>query len=697
MPQIRVFSTTLNGFLEYTGNTLGVTTVASTGIIAINALLLPTPVAPGGTTTALTNWRNAATSAFLTGFPGSTVVKAYLMWNGVSTPDSNGTSTNSNIAVTLTDPTGATNSISPNATWSQNTVFAGSNIFITRVQDVTSIVQAAGTGMYTVQGCPSGTNWSGWTMAVVWSNNAFPPRLITVDSFDDVNGAAGLNLPLTGFITPGSGNVTGRMAIAVGGAETNSNSGVVSFGPTLASLSPLSGPNNPQANFFQCQINNSNSESASVGLIDQTGTWGTRNTPVNTNPVANTRWHYDMTNVNITSGLTNNQRQGVLNFGSAGSIYIIHLVSLQIDAQAPSFEPTKTVDKAVASVGETLTYTLVISNFGNNGSNNAVFIDTLPTGTSFIPGSVELNGVSQPTATITIPSGFNAGPIAIGQTATVTFKATVNNVAPGSTLTNTFSIGYNYSPLNAATLTFSNNIGANIVSTTVLGTATIANTKTVSKAFANVGDVLQYTIAVKTFGNTSTNNISFIDTIPSGTTLIPNSFKVNGVTIVGGDPNPPSGVNLGTIPQLTTKTITFNVTVNTIPNPNPILNSCTSSGTFTQDPSIPNGVTTSANSNIVTTQINNANLGNITKTSSKTFVTCGDIITYTIVIPNSGNVTALNVIFKDTIPNGTILNPSSVFVNGVLQTGANPTIGVTIPNIAPGTTSTITFNVTVTC
>lgn len=172
---------------------------------------------------------NAGTSAYLTGYPGSSVVKAYLMWCGQPIPDTNGTQASQNNAVTFLEPRGVSTSVLPNPAWSQNTIFGGTFTWMTRVQEVINIVTAAGTGVYTVSGVPSGANWSDWAMAVVWSNNAFLPRFMTV-----------------------------------GGAESNSNGGGVKFGPTLTSLATLSGPGNPANNFFQCQINNGNSESTTV-------------------------------------------------------------------------------------------------------------------------------------------------------------------------------------------------------------------------------------------------------------------------------------------------------------------------------------------------------------------------------------------------------------------------------------------------
>lgn len=92
-----------------------------------------------------------------------------------------------------------------------------------------------------------------------------------------------------------------------------------------------------------------------------------------------------------------------------------------------------------------------------------------------------------------------------------------------------------------------------------------------------------------------------------------------------------------------------------------------------------------------------ADLSSIFKSVDKSFASCGDTISYTILLPNSGNITAFNVILKDTIPLGTVLINNSVFTNGIKQIGANPEFGITIPSIAPGAISTVTFSVNVKC
>ncbi|MGL6106725.1 DUF11 domain-containing protein, partial [Romboutsia sp.] len=116
---------------------------------------------------------------------------------------------------------------------------------------------------------------------------------------------------------------------------------------------------------------------------------------------------------------------------------------------------------------------------------------------------------------------------------------------------------------------------------------------------------------------------------------------------------------------------------------------------FVVDPTL---LTTSSgvhNTNTAYTTINHATLGNILKFTNKQYATCGDIITYTISIPNNGNVDALNVVLSDTVPNGTSYVPNSLQVDGNPIGGTPASINVgTVP---AGGTSIVTFKVQVNC
>ena len=58
---------------------------------------------------------------------------------------------------------------------------------------------------------------------------------------------------------------------------------------------------------------------------------------------------------------------------------------------------TKSVDKQFITIGQNLTYTVVIINTGNINTSNVVFLDPTPKNSVFVVGSVSINGVSKPT------------------------------------------------------------------------------------------------------------------------------------------------------------------------------------------------------------------------------------------------------------------------------------------------------------
>jgi len=85
----------------------------------------------------------------------------------------------------------------------------------------------------------------------------------------------------------------------------------------------------------------------------------------------------------------------------------------------------KSVDKLIASIGETLTYTIVITNVGLTAITDLPFADAIPTGAEYISDSFTLNSapvtptITDDTLHYTIPS------IGILGVATVTFQTTV--------------------------------------------------------------------------------------------------------------------------------------------------------------------------------------------------------------------------------------------------------------------------------
>ncbi|OQR53429.1 DUF11 domain-containing protein [Bacillus sp. CDB3] len=214
-----------------------------------------------------------------------------------------------------------------------------------------------------------------------------------------------------------------------------------------------------------------------------------------------------------------------------------------------------------------------------------------------------------------------------------------------------------------------------------LNLLTVATGKSVDLLTACPGDILTYTVQVKNPGKVlpATNSI-FQDIIPTGTTFVPNSVKVNGVQTPG---NPNDGVPIGDIAPGQTVTVIFQVKVE--PNaPNPIRNIA----------SVSADNAAKVDSNEVTTKVPQATL-NVIKEADVGAVQCSGHITYTLSITNEGPDDLNQIEVLDPMDPKTSFVPNSVKVDGVPKTGANPTTGMTISPFPAHTTKVIQFQVQV--
>lgn len=349
---------------------------------------------------------------------------------------------------------------------------------------------------------------------------------------------------------------------------------------------------------------------------------------------------------------------------------------------------TKSVDKSVISVGDTLTYTTNITNTGNTKATNMIFTGAIPASTSFVPNSFTINGAALPGANPAL--GVSLPDINPSETVIITFQVNVLSVPPSNSIMGNDTILYSYTvdpngtPVTTSTTT-------NIVTNPVLD-AMITMVKSVDQTLVTLGDTITYTTILMNSGNTNATNITFTDLIPSGTTFITDSVTIDGIRQIGLTPN--IGITIGTIAPNSSISISFQVTATSAPVQNPIANSATASYTFIADPNAPI-VSRNVTSNTVFTTINTATILS-SKQVDKSFSRIGDTLTYTVTLTNNGNSSAQNVIFTDTVPSGTTFIANTFSINGIPQSDANPVNGVNIGPIMAGTTVTVSFQVTVT-
>lgn len=687
------------GAITFTGNTLGLSrsdnvgvpgTQDSIGAFSTTDTSVRFGSYPFGTTS---NYLLNNADAILVIPAGSTVLYAELIWGGTYVVPGVNLSSAINNPVNLKLPNSTTFSISPDAATANNFDLGNGALGYTRTANVTSFISQGGAGTYNV-GSVVGTNTvtdptanhCGWTLAVIYGNPTLPFRNMSlrVGAVLIQSTSNPVVTTITGFATPTSGALSGRALFSAQEGDANRTGDQALFGPTSATQVALSGTNNFANNFFASQINND------TGALNTTGTFGTRN-QTNGAPGSNItggRQGWDITNVDVSARLINNQSSAVLTLTTSGDAYVVNANALQININAPVVTLTKSANVPGTVINDQVTYTVTVNNTGTANASNVVVTDALPAGSAFVAGSVVLAGVAKPTYDIT--AGVPIGTLALNSSVTLTYKARITSLPSPPSINNTAQAAFTFQSV-AGGDTISGVIPSNTVSTPVYSPV-LNITKSANTTNAAVGTTVTYTILVNNSGSIAATT-TLTDNIPTGSTLVPNSVTVNGIAQPGA--NPAVGFSIGSVAVNTTTTVTFQVVVNSLPSPPQLTDQATTAYTYSPPDGSGRTLNGTASSNTLTIPVSLPNT-TATKNSNRTATTIGDTITFTTVVANSGVAPVTNVVFNDPIPTGTSFVSGSVIVNGSPVAGANPASGISLGTINNGASSTVTFQLLVT-
>lgn len=694
MPFVNRFFLNRTGAATFTGNTLGLSrsetvgapgTVDSIGGFVTTNTGLTFGTYPAGTTG---NYLLDSSSAILILPPGSTVLYAELIWGGTYINNGVNLSAFINNAVSLTTPAGTFSIIPDPATAQEVALSVGTNAYV-RSADVTSLVSAGGAGTYTTGGVvgtiviPDPTsNHAGWTLAVFYQDATQPLRNLSLRVGATVIQASQgpVDTVITGFATPFAGALNGRALVGAQEGDANKSGDRMLFGQNAGSLVVLSGPNNFANNFFASQINKND------GTLDTTGTFGTRN-QINGQPGSNIiggRQGWDITNVSVSSTLANAQTAAVFRLITNGDGYLVDSVGLQIDIQEPQITVVKSADSTATVVGDTVEYTVVITNVGAVSTTSVVMFDTDIVGADLVPGSVTVNGMVVDEDPVL---GVPIGTLTAGQIATVKFKVLVVSLPSPPILKDQATVAYTFQATPDAP-PISTVVPSEIVQIPVFLPLLVLE-KEANLAAALVGDIITYTLTITNVGNIPFAGV-VTDPIPVGTSFVSGSVFVDGVNVPGDNPN--IGIDIGVLDLIQVVTITYQLLVDTVPPNNLISNLFQTAYIVT----LPDGRKISGvqPSNQVNIPVSSPMLTTV-KTANLPSVVVGDILTYTVTATNNNATPLTNVILTDNIPVGSSFIPGSVTVDGIPFPNASPITGIAVAVLPANTSIVQTFQVRV--
>jgi len=285
----------------------------------------------------------------------------------------------------------------------------------------------------------------------------------------------------------------------------------------------------------------------------------------------------------------------------------------------------KIVDDSTPQEGQSVTFTITITNSGGPGTLVAV-TDLLPAGLSF-SSSTPSQG------TYTAGTGiWDVGTLTSPDVETLQIIATVNAGTAGSIVTNTATI--------TASTPADSSPGNNTDSVALtVGQPDLSITKSANDTTPQEGDSVTFTIGVTNSGTGDATSVTMTDLLPAGVTFVSSNPSQGTYT-------PGTGIwAIGSLAASGSATLQIVATVNAGTAGSTITNTATITA------STPADATPGNNADSESLTVGQPDLS-ITKTASSNQVIINFQVTFTIVVTNSGTGDATSVTVTDLLPPG---------------------------------------------
>jgi uncharacterized repeat protein (TIGR01451 family)/MYXO-CTERM domain-containing protein len=331
---------------------------------------------------------------------------------------------------------------------------AGSTYWYESAVDVTDWVKAYGPGAYRVSGIKSvalsnldsNDAFVAWSLVVFYSLASEPKRnLALFEGLDLIRQGSPATVTIDGFYVPDQGRVA---KVGIMGFEGDRDWP----GDTLLlNGNALSDGINPADDFFNGSRSWLGSPVTVPGDLPQL------------DGLPNSMSGLDLDVVDVSAQFKYQDQKATLQAASSGDTYLIGAWATSIGTVQPAFgESLKSYvnisnpDGKVMARGDTVEYTIVVSNTGNDDALGVYLVDVLPAGVSYVANSLRItDGPNQGAltdaigddqgeyadGTITVRLGQGAtaaavpgggGSLAMGGSSTVKFRVTIDGDATGS-------------------------------------------------------------------------------------------------------------------------------------------------------------------------------------------------------------------------------------------------------------------------
>ncbi len=253
-------------------------------------------------------------------------------------------------------------------------------------KDITSIVSAAGNGTFTIADLVSNTGstnqWAGWSIVVVYKNELMAAKNITV--FDGLgyvnNSGSSVTVNVNGFYTPPGGAVNFELGEITYDGDRGLTGDSLLFKGASAFVS-VSDAMHPADDVFNSSFTNNAVEDLSR------------------NPAYSNTLGYDQCTFKPNNAaknyLSNGATSAQIKVTTGGEQIFLRALTSVIDTYEPELAMKKTVtdlDGGAVNPGDTLLYTITVTNAGNDTSSTTLITDTLPFNCVYVPESVIITG-----------------------------------------------------------------------------------------------------------------------------------------------------------------------------------------------------------------------------------------------------------------------------------------------------------------